>query len=129
MNMENDIRYEIAIWLTGQNPRIHQQRESLANAYPFLSPALTKPSNKIADAAMMEAIHRRERPDEMLPELLGISRAAASVLRDAESCRRAGAAMGSVAWADGDSKMHGPDRSATRTEPQGSITRSAAGLR
>ncbi|KAF0163574.1 MAG: hypothetical protein FD157_2904 [Rhodocyclaceae bacterium] len=84
MDMENDIRYEIAIWLTGQNPWIHQQRESLANAYPFLAPALTKPSNKTVDAAIMAAIQRRERPDETLPELLGISRAAASLLKDAD---------------------------------------------
>jgi hypothetical protein len=84
MDMEDDIRYEIAIWLTGQNTWIHQQREAIANAYPFLAPALTKPRSNAADAAIMEAIHRRERPDEMLPELLGISRAAASVLRDAD---------------------------------------------
>jgi len=84
MDLENDIRYEIAIWLTGQNSWIHQQRESLANAYPFLAPALTKPGNNIANAAIMESIHRRERPDETLPELLGISRAAASVLRHAD---------------------------------------------
>ncbi len=82
--MEDDIRYEIAIWLTGQNPWIHQQRESLANAYPFLAPALARPGKTPADAAIMEAICRRERPDETLPELLGISRAAACLLRDAD---------------------------------------------
>ncbi len=81
MDMENDIRYDVAVWLTGQNPWLHQQRESLANAYPFLAPALTKASKNPADAAIMDAIHRRERPEEILPALLGISRAAASLLR------------------------------------------------
>lgn len=84
MDMENDLRYEIAIWLTGQNPLVHQQRESLANAYPFLAPALKKPRNNPIDAAIMEAIQRRERPDEILPQLLGISRAAASLLKNAD---------------------------------------------
>lgn len=84
MDMEDDIRYEIAIWLTGQNAWIHQQRESIANAYPFLAPALTKPRSNSADAAIMEVIRRRERPDDSLPELLGISHAAVAMLRDAD---------------------------------------------
>lgn len=84
MDLENDIRYEIAIWLTGQNPRIHQQRESLANAYPFLVSALAKPGNNTVDELIMAAISRREPPYETLPELLGISRAAASVLWHAD---------------------------------------------
>ena len=84
MDMENDLRYEIAIWLTGQNPWVHQQRESLANAYPFLGPALRKPSNNLVDATIMEAIQRRERPDEILPQLLGVSRAAVSLLKYAD---------------------------------------------
>lgn len=81
MDMEDDIRYDVAVWLTGQNPWLHQQRESLANAYPLLAPALKKRSKNPAEAAIMDAIHRRESPEETLPTLLGISRAAAAALR------------------------------------------------